>query len=65
MPGTALFTYRSLILGTALTLVISVLFTYARLVMGAAGMSEDYITSGAIFLFFLLTALLNPVLQPR
>ena len=58
-----LFTYRSLVLGTLLTLVISVVFTYARLVMGAAGLSDDYITSGAIFLFFLLTALVNPVIK--
>ena len=58
-----LFTYRSLIVGTLLTLVISVGFAYARLVLSAAGMSSDYITAGAVFLFFLLTALINPVIK--
>ncbi len=58
-----LFTYRSLVVGTLFTLAISVGFTYARLVLSAAGMSSDYITAGAIFLFFILTAFINPIIR--
>ncbi|MFP6644678.1 MAG: DUF6785 family protein [Candidatus Latescibacterota bacterium] len=61
MPGR--FTYRALLLGTVLAFVISVAFPYALLAMNTAGMSSDYITAGAVFLFFLLVGIVNPLLK--
>ena len=49
MPGN--FTYRSFAFGALLSLAINVFFAYARLAMATAGMSSDYITAGAVFLF--------------
>ena len=48
------FTYRAFFVGTLCTLVIGVVFPYARLVLATAGLSTDYITAGAVFLFFIL-----------
>ena len=61
MPGN--FTYRSLAFGALLSLAINVFFAYARLAMATAGMSSDYITAGAVFLFFLVVAFFNPALK--
>ena len=61
MPGN--FTYRALALGALLSLAINVFFAYARLAMATAGMSSDYITAGAVFLFFLVVAFFNPALK--
>ena len=57
------FTYRAFFVGTLCTLVIGVVFPYARLVLATAGLSTDYITAGAVFLFFILIALFNPLLR--
>ena len=57
------FTFRALVVGTALSLVISLGFSYARLALSTAGMSSDYIMAGAVFLFFALTVCLNPLLK--
>ena len=57
------FTFRALFIGAFLSLTINIFFAYARLAMATAGMSSDYITAGAIFLFFLLTAFINPVIK--
>ena len=54
---------RSIIAGTLLSLLISVGFAYCRLALSTAGMSSDYITAGAVAVFFLLTAFLNPLLK--
>ena len=59
----AMLTKRALILGAFFSLVINVFFAYARLAMATAGMSSDYITAGAIFLFFIIVAILNPTLK--
>ena len=56
-------TPRALLLGTGLSLVINIAFPYALLAMHTAGMSSDYITAGAVFLFFLVVGILNPVLR--
>ena len=58
MPGN--FTYRALAFGALLSLAINVFFAYARLAMATAGMSSDYITAGAVFLFFLVVAFSIP-----
>ncbi len=57
------FTVRAFIVGALFSLFINIGFAYARLAMATAGMLSDYITAGAIFLFFVFTALLNPVLK--
>ena len=57
------FTGRAFFCGTLCTLVISVVFPYARLVLATAGLSTDYITAGAVFVFFILIALFNPLLR--
>lgn len=59
----ARFTFRAFFVGALLSLFISIGFAYARLAMATAGMSSDYITAGAICLFFVLTALVNPLLR--
>ena len=57
------FPIRGLLLGAVFALVINIAFPYALLVMNTAGMSSDYITAGAVFLFFLIVGLLNPLLK--
>ena len=56
-------TVRAFIVGALLSLAINIFFAYARLAMATAGMSSDYITAGAVFLFFLVVALVNPLLK--
>ena len=60
---TAKITTRALLVGALLSLIINVFFAYARLAMATAGMSSDYITAGAIFLFFVFVALINPLVK--
>ena len=57
------FTYRSIAFGALMSLAINMFFAYARLAMATAGMSSDYITAGAVFLFFVLVAFVNPALK--
>tara|TARA_B100001250_G_scaffold278813_1_gene241219 strand:- start:1094 stop:3034 length:1941 start_codon:yes stop_codon:yes gene_type:complete len=59
----AMLTKRALFLGAFFSFVINVFFAYARLAMATAGMSSDYITAGAIFLFFIIIAIINPTLK--
>ncbi len=54
---------RSIVAGALLSLVISVGFAYCRLALSTAGMSSDYITAGAVAVFFLLTAFFNPLVK--
>jgi hypothetical protein len=56
-------TGRAVLLGALLSLAINTAFPYALLVMHTAGMSSDYITAGAVFLFFLVVGILNPLLR--
>ena len=57
------FTFRAFLLGALLSLVISIAFPYALLAMNTAGMSSDYITAGAVFLFFILIGVVNPLFK--
>lgn len=57
------FTYRSIAFGALMSMALNMFFAYARLAMATAGMSSDYITAGAVFLFFLIVAFINPVLK--
>ena len=59
----AMLTKRALLMGALFSLIINVFFAYARLAMATAGMSSDYITAGAIFLFFIIVAIINPLLK--
>ena len=56
-------TIRSVITGALLSLIVSVGFTYTRVVFVTTGMNSDFITAGAIVVFFLVTLLLNPCLR--
>ncbi len=49
-----------MITGALLSLIVSVGFTYTRVVFLTTGMNSDFITAGAIFVFFGVTVLLNP-----
>ena len=62
---TGRFTFRAVLLGALLALCISIVFPYALLAMNTAGMSSDYITAGAVFLFFLLVGFVNPLIKLR
>ena len=56
-------TIRSVITGALLSLIVSVGFTYTRVVLLTTGMNSDFITAGAIFVFFGVTLLLNPCIR--
>ena len=56
-------TLRSVIVGSLLSLIISVGFSYARVALGKGSMSSDYITAGAICILFAAVALLNPCIK--
>ena len=57
------FTVRALILGTILAFFINLACPYSVAVMNTAGLTSDYITAGAVFLFFVLVAGLNTLLK--
>ena len=56
-------TVRSVVTGVLLSLVISVGFTYTRVVLGKGSMSADYIIAGAICILFVFMALINPCIK--
>jgi hypothetical protein len=56
-------TVRSVVTGVLLSLVISVGFTYMRVVLGKGHMSADYITAGAVCILFVVMALVNPCVK--
>ena len=56
-------TIRSVITGALLSLIVSVGFTYTRVVLLTTGMNSDFITAGAIIVFFLVTLLINPCIR--
>ena len=67
-PRRSSITGRSVVAGTLLSLIISIGFTYGRIVLSTSDMSSDHITAGAICVFFLVTLLLNPcikLIRPR
>ena len=56
-------TIRSVITGALLSLIVSIGFTYTRVAFLTTGMNSDFITAGAIFVFFGVTVLLNPCIR--
>jgi hypothetical protein len=56
-------TIRSVITGALLSLIVSVGFTYTRVVFLTTGMNSDFVTAGAIIVFFGVTVLLNPCIR--
>ena len=57
------FTLRSMLIGAALSFLLNVGCPYCVLIMKNAGLTSDYITAGAVMLFFVLVVVLNPVLK--
>ena len=56
------FTFRAFLVGTSLAFFLSIASPYTALMMHTAGMSADFITAGAIFLFFLFVGGVNGLL---
>ena len=54
---------RALVLGTLLAFFINLACPYSVLVLHNAGLTSDYITAGAMMLFFVLVGLINPLLK--
>ncbi|MEW6357796.1 MAG: DUF6785 family protein [Planctomycetota bacterium] len=57
------FTLRSLVIGAVLSFLLNVACPYCVLIMKNAGLTSDYITAGAVMLFFVLVVMLNPLLK--
>ena len=57
------FTWRSILVGAGLSFFINIACPYVVLVKKLAGLTSDYITAGAVMLFFVLVGVLNPVLK--
>lgn len=56
-------TWRSLLIGALLALFLNVACPYSVLMLQNAGLTSDYITAGAMMIFFLLVGLVNPLLK--
>lgn len=56
-------TWRALLLGALLALFLNIACPYSVLMLQNAGLTSDYITAGAMMLFFLLVGLFNPLLK--
>ncbi|MSR82768.1 MAG: hypothetical protein EXS58_07560 [Candidatus Latescibacteria bacterium] len=56
-------TWRALLLGALLSLFLNIACPYSVLMLQNAGLTSDYITAGAMMLFFLLVGLFNPLLK--
>jgi hypothetical protein len=56
-------TLRSFVVGTGLAFFLSIACPYTVLVLHTAGMAADFITAGAIFLFFLFAGGVNALLK--
>lgn len=54
---------RSVLLGAAFAFLLNVACPYCVLIMKNAGLTSDYITAGAVMLFFLLVVVANPLLK--
>ena len=57
------FTLRAFAVGSALAFFLAVACPYTVFLHHTAGMAADFITAGAVFLFFILTGLVNSVLR--
>ena len=55
------FTFRAIATGSALVLCIALGAPYGNMVVRGSYMALDFSTPGAIFLFFALVGLLNPL----
>lgn len=56
-------TWRALLLGALSALFLNIACPYSVLMLQNAGLTSDYITAGAMMLFFLLVGLFNPLLK--
>ena len=57
------FTLRAFLVGTGLVFFLSIASPYTALMMHTAGMSADFITAGAVFLFFVLAGGVNGLVR--
>jgi len=57
------FTWRAVLVGAVLSCFLNIACPYSVLIMQVAGLTSDYITAGAIMLFFVLLAGVNPLLK--
>ena len=58
-PAPSAITARAVSTGAVLSCFLAFASPYTVFLLHTAGMSADFITAGAIFLFFILTGLLN------
>lgn len=61
--GTASFSVRSFFVGGLLSVFLAFACPYTVFLHHTAGMAADFITAGAVFLFFLLTWVVNSLLR--
>ena len=54
---------RALVVGAGLAFFLNIACPYSVLVLQNAGLTSDYITAGAMMIFFLLVGLINPFLK--
>ena len=57
------FTLRALLIGSALSLFLALACPYTVFLHHTAGMAADFITAGAVFLFFILAGGINSLLR--
>ena len=57
------FTLRAFIVGAIAAFFLAIACPYTVFLLHTAGMAADFITAGAIFLFFILTGVVNSVLR--
>ena len=57
------FTFRAFAVGSLLALFLAFACPYTVFLHHTAGMAADFITAGAVFLFFILTGLINSLLR--
>jgi len=51
------------VIGACLSALLNIACPYCVLIMQNAGLTSDYITAGAVMLFFILVAMINPVVK--
>ncbi|MDP7633484.1 MAG: hypothetical protein QF402_11095, partial [Candidatus Latescibacteria bacterium] len=62
-PTSSPFTPRAFVVGSLLAIFLAFACPYTVFLHHTAGMAADFITAGAIFLFFLLTFVVNSLLR--
>ena len=58
-----LLTWRGILLGAVMSVVVGWIFSYGEVVAASCAMTNDFSAPGALFLFFLLAAVLNNLVR--